>query len=120
MVTKREQRRRQSLQRHDEQFRATAAELAEVGYVLQGSITKRWMTCGQQACRCTTDADARHGPYYVWTAKRSGKTKSVYLTAEQAAACAQWIENTRRLERLVAKLRQISRRIAKLEQIPDL
>ena len=120
MVTQREQRRRQSLQRHDEQYRATTAELAEVGYVLQGSITKRWMPCGQKACRCTTDTGARHGPYYMWTAKRSGKTKSVYLSAEQAAVCAEWIENNRRLERLVATLRRISRRIAKLEQIPDL
>jgi len=120
MISKREERRRQALQQLDMQYRATAAELAEIGYVLQGSITRRWMTCGQQACRCTTDTDARHGPYYMWTAKRSGKTKSVYLSKEQATVCADWIENNRRLGRLVAKLRQLSRRIAKLEQIPDL
>jgi hypothetical protein len=119
MSIKREERRRQTLERQSEQYRKTAEEIASLGYVLQGSIVKRWMACGKAACPCTDDPAARHGPYYAWTYKRGGKTVCVYLTAEQAAVCSQWIKNNRRLERLVAKLRAVSRRIAQLEEIPS-
>ena len=118
LETKAQQRHRRAQERMEEQYRAIAAELSTIGYVLQGSITKRWMTCGRAACGCLDDPDARHGPYYSWTYKRSGKTVSVYLSHEQAKVCAEWIKNNRRLERIVHRLRTLSRRIAQLEQIP--
>ena len=118
MGAKSDARRRRALERQDEQYRALAAELAAIGYVLQGSITKRWMACGKVACRCTDDPQARHGPYHAWTYKRGGKTVCLYLSAEQAAVCTEWIKNNRRLERIVARLRVLSRRIAQLRQIP--
>jgi len=118
MEAKNIDRRRRALERQLERYRALAAELPTIGYVLQGSITRRWMTCGKSACPCTDDPAARHGPYYAWTWKRGGKTVCVYLSAEQAAICAQWIKNNRRLEHIVAKLRAISRRVAQLEKIP--
>jgi len=119
MSTKGDERRRQALEREHQQHRKTAEELATLGYVLQGSIARRWMTCGKAACPCTDDPTARHGPYYTWTFKRGGKTVCVYLTADQATLCSQWINNNRRLERLVAKLRAVTRRIAQLQQIPS-
>ncbi len=119
MSTQGDVRRKQALEREHQQYRKTAEELASLGYVLQGSIGKRWMTCGKVACSCTEDPAARHGPYYTWTFKRGGKTVCVYLTAQQAHTCSQWINNNRRLERLVAKLRAVTRRIAQLEQIPS-
>lgn len=118
MESKAHQRRKRALERQQEQYRATAAELSAVGYVLQGSITKRWMTCGRASCGCLDNPDARHGPYYSWTYKRDGMTVSVYLSPEQAAICAQRIKNNRRFERTVRRLRLISRRIAELEDIP--
>lgn len=116
--TKAQRRRRLARERQAEQYRAIATELAAIGYVLQGSITKRWMTCGRASCGCLDDPEARHGPYYSWTYKRGGKTVSVYLSPEQARLCADWIKNNRRLERIVHRLRALSRRIAQLEQIP--
>ena len=118
MTTKKEQRRQRSLNRLDEQYRELAAELATTGYVLQGSLTKRWMTCGKVACRCTDDPDARHGPYYTWTFKRTAKTVCIYLRPEQADLCAQWIKNNRRLERILRQMRTISRRAAQRKDIP--
>ncbi len=113
-----DRRRTRTLESQHEQYRALAAELATIDYVLQGSIAKRWMSCGKVACRCTDDPDARHGPYHAWTYKRGGKTVCVYLTAEQATVCAQWIQNNRRLEHIIGRLRAISRRVAQLQDIP--
>jgi len=118
METEGHARRQRALQGQHEQYRALAAELATIGYVLQGSITKRWMACGKDACRCTDDRDARHGPYHAWTYKRGGKTVCVYLSADQAAVCGRWIKNNRRLEHTIGRLRDISRRVAQLQEIP--
>jgi hypothetical protein len=112
-------RRQQALENQDAKYRALTAELATVGYVLQGSITKRWMACGKSTCRCTDDPSARHGPYYAWTYKRGGKTVCIYLSPDQAATCEQWIKNNRRLQQIICRLRIISRRVAQLHQIPS-
>src|SRR5690606_20626548 len=112
MESKAQQRRMRALERQHELYRETATELATIGYVLQGSLTKRWMTCGRASCGCLDNPDARHGPYCSWTYKRDGKTLSTYLSPTQAALCSEWIKNNRRLERTVRKLRLISRRIA--------
>ena len=119
MAKPRDSHRRQALESQDAQYRALTAELAAIGYILQGSITKRWMACGKLACRCTNDPDARHGPYYAWTFKRRGKTVCLYLSPDQAARCEQWIENNRRLQQIIRRLRAISQRIARLHQIPS-
>lgn len=107
-----------AVERQAQQYRALVNELSTIGYVLQGSITKRWMTCGRALCGCSDDSHARHGPYYSWTYKRGGKTVCVYLSAEQAALCAEWIKNNRRLDRILRQLRAVSRRIARLQGIP--
>ena len=113
-----DQRRQRAIDRLDQQYRALAAQLATTGYVLQGSIGKRWMACGKIACRCTNDPDFRHGPYFTWTFKRKAKTVCIYLSPDQADLCAKWIKNNRNLERIVRQMRTISRRAAKLIDIP--
>jgi hypothetical protein len=63
-----------------------------VGYALRGTITKCLMPCGKPTCRCKADPPLLHGPYYLWTRRVAGKTRTVrltYLTAEQAARVSQ-------------------------------
>jgi len=62
-----------------------AEELAEPSPMRRGSVAERLMKCGQKACRCQQDPAARHGPYFSLTRTTGGKTRSRYLTAEQAA-----------------------------------
>lgn len=93
-------------------------ELARVGFVLQGSLSERWMLCGKADCRCRHDPDARHGPYYQWGRKTRGKTVSSYLSLEQAALCKRWVSNNREMEKIIKRLRRISLRAARLFQIP--
>ena len=62
-----------------------AARLAEPNPMRRGSVSERYMKCGQRACRCQEDLQARHGPYYSLTRAEGGTTRSPYLTSEQAA-----------------------------------
>ncbi len=110
-------RREQALRRCEQEYQALKTQIDGLGYILQGSLRERWMQCGKQACRCYTDPQARHGPYYQWSWAEQGKTKSVYLDADQAKQCREWIQNHRELERLLKLMRAVSLRVARLLEI---
>ncbi len=69
-----------------------AATLATPAPMRRGSVSERSMKCGQKQCRCHQDPQARHGPYYSLTRMEGGKTRSRYLSAQQAALAKQQIE----------------------------
>jgi hypothetical protein len=45
-----------------------------------------------------------HGPYWSWTRKVAGKTRTRYLSAEQHLDYGSWFETAKRLRDLVAQL----------------
>lgn len=69
-----------------------AARLAEPKPMRRGSVSERSMKCGQKGCRCQQDPQARHGPYYSLTRAEGGKTRSRYLSAEQAELARRQVE----------------------------
>jgi hypothetical protein len=107
-------RQQEALKRQAAKYEDAKSPVADLGFVLQGSVVERWMECGKPACRCHEDPAARHGPYYQWSWKTRGKTHAVYLTDEQAAQCRQWVKNNRRLDKIVKRLRTVSLRAASL------
>jgi hypothetical protein len=111
------QRQQSILRTCEREYGKIQADMSALGFVLQGSVTERWMECGNVTCQCHSDRKARHGPYCQWSWKAKGKTHSVYLTAEQAAICREWIGNHRRLEKLLKKLRALSLRAAAVYDI---
>jgi hypothetical protein len=60
-----------------------AGEIAKIGFVLPGSVTKRYLTCTHQGCRCHGEPPRLHGPYWYWTRKVNGKTVTKSLREEQ-------------------------------------
>jgi hypothetical protein len=81
--------------------RKLAEKVAEPRPMRRGSVSKRSMKCGQKECRCQHDPDARHGPYYSLTRVEEGKTRSRYLTVEQATVARQQIEAGQEFRRQV-------------------
>lgn len=85
-----------------------AHALAELGFVLPGTLTERPMRCGHQNCRCHADPPTLHGPYHQWTRKVAGKTVTRFLTDDQLADYSDWFDNQRRLRTLVQQLQALS------------
>ncbi len=110
-------RTRRALEHCQQEYDQLKAELANLGFVLPGSVAQRRMKCGKPSCRCQHDPEARHGPYIQWTWNTKGETFSTYLDPDQAALCKEWIQNTRRLRRLISQMRQLSMRAARLQRI---
>jgi len=90
------------------QFEAYRNELDQIGFILAGTITKRFMRCGTVGCRCQTDPNALHGPYYEWTRKVRGKTVSLRLKKKEAEQLMEWIENKRRFYEIISKMEKIT------------
>ena len=68
-----------------------ASELAHPQPMRRGSVSERAVKCGKTGCAGADDPSARQGPYFSLTQAVEGKTRSRFLTAEQAALAQQQI-----------------------------
>ena len=53
--------------------------LASTGDMRRGSITEVYRSCGKPTCACAAADHPGHGPYYAFTTKVEGKTKTLQL-----------------------------------------
>jgi len=74
------------------QVRQLVTEFADAKPMRRGSLSERTIKCSKRSCACAQDPKARHGPYYSFTHAVRGKTRSRYLTAEQADLVRQQID----------------------------
>jgi hypothetical protein len=99
---------------HEKRYRELAAQLATIGLIHSGSVTRRYTRCGTPSCKCHAEPPQPHGPYYQWTAKINGKTVTRRLSAGEAELYQEWIANDRRLRRLIQQMRQVAAKAAEL------
>jgi len=78
-------------------------QIAAMGLVAQGTVSKRTKVCGRLNCRCAEDPKARHGPYYEWTRREKGRYVHSVISAEQAEELVAAIDNHRRVLTLLAR-----------------
>jgi len=76
--------------------RQLASELADAKPMRRGSLSDRTIKCSKPGCACAQDPKARHGPYHSLTHAVAGKTRSRFLTAEQADLAQQQIDAGRK------------------------
>src|ERR1700680_357361 len=75
-----------------ERIRDLATQLAQAKPMRRGSLSERYVKCSKPGCPCSERPEARHGPYFSWTRKIDGRTRSKFLTPEQAATVRRQIE----------------------------
>jgi len=93
---------------YERQYRALAAQLADIGYICAGSLARRHNRCGKPNCRCHDEPPQMHGPYWQWTAKVNGKTVNRRFNETQAALYQKWIANDRQLRDVITQMRHIA------------
>ena len=95
----------------EQRYQALKNEVAGVGPIRRGSLVRRFMPCGKAGCRCQATPPQLHGPYYQWTRKVDGKTVTVRVKRDQAKRLQQWIDNGRRLDKLVGQMERVCFRL---------
>ena len=88
-----------------------AAELAQAGYALPGTLTVRAYACGKPGCRCHADPPRLHGPYAEWTRKIAGQTVTRRLTPRELADYQPLFDNAKKLRALLAELQDLTLKI---------
>jgi Family of unknown function (DUF6788) len=88
-----------------------AAQLAQAGFALPGSLIVRAYACGKPGCRCHADPPRLHGPYAEWTRKIGGKTITRRLTPRQLAEYQPLFDNAKKLRTLLSELQDLTLQI---------
>ena len=100
------------MQSYIKEYRNLTTTLPETGFIWPGHIQRRYLTCGKPNCVCHTDSESRHGPYAYWTSKKNKKTVSRLLRPEEADLLEDWIDNRRKLEAVIRKMKSLSQKAA--------
>lgn len=54
-------------------------DLARTPDMRPGSLTETYRKCGKDLCRCAGKGDRGHGPYFAYTVKVDGRTRTLQL-----------------------------------------
>jgi hypothetical protein len=100
---------RKALKECELKHKALAQKIADIGFIWQGSVSKRYLKCGKATCACQKDPDARHGPYYYWTTKVGGKSVAKKLDGVHAELLQQWVKNRIEMDSIIAEMRKVSK-----------
>ena len=63
---------------------ALSSQVGEPKPMRRGSLSERYVKCNKPGCPCGGGEDARHGPYFSVSRVVQGKTKSRWLSADEA------------------------------------
>jgi hypothetical protein len=87
-------------------------EIAQMGDMRRGSITETFRPCGKANCACSQADHPGHGPYYAFTTKVAGKTKTVQLRAGSRLTKFQGeVDAYRRFRSLTGQLLEVNEAI---------
>ena len=68
-----------SLEELESQRAGLLRALAQTGDMRRGSINEVYRRCGKDNCACADPTHPGHGPFYAYTTKVAGKTKTLQL-----------------------------------------
>lgn len=94
----------------EREYQELKRQILALGWARPGSVTRRFMPCGNPACRCMREPPLLHGPYYQWSHKIRGTTRSERLSEDQARRAKEWAANYRKLKQLLRRMERIALR----------
>lgn len=89
-------------------------QIAELGDLRPGALSKQYNICGTPNCRCKADPPVKHGPYYQISFTRHGKSSSQFVREEDLIEVQQQLENYRLLRDLVDEWVTLSAQLSSL------
>jgi hypothetical protein len=98
------------LRDYKKEYEGIKTRLLNIGFICKGSITERWLPCGNPNCACHKDPKNRHGPYYQLSWKEKGKTVSHFLSGDTVDLYREWMQNRRMLMDIIDEMEVVSRK----------
>ena len=102
------------LQQIEQQITRIKKELAGLGPLHPGSLSRQYNVCGKPGCRCKArPKPRRHGPYYKVSYVFRGHFTSRFVPCEQVKAVRAELANYKRLRKLTDAWVELALRLAK-------
>jgi hypothetical protein len=95
-----------------QRLEARRRELGQGGISIGGSLVRTLRKCGRENCRCAQDPEARHAAH-VLTTKVRRKTKVVYVPVDMVEEARLWVQERRRIRRLLAEMDALAERLVR-------
>ena len=90
---------------NDPKFEEIKTKILALGPIVPGTLRKVYLRCGKKNCRCQTNRkDHWHGPYSFWDRKEDKKLSSRSIPPELVCLIRGWIENRRKLDRIISQM----------------
>ena len=103
----------------EKQVETIKRELAQLGDLRPGSLSKQYNVCGNPNCRCKASPPKKHGPYYQLSSTRKGKSRSKFVRNEDIAAVRAHLKNYAKLRKLTERWIDLAEEIAILRLEKD-
>jgi hypothetical protein len=94
-----------------QRIKARIKKLGECNTFISGSFVRTGRKCGNPSCRCATGGE-KH-PCCLLTSKVKGKTKAVYVPVAMETEVEQWVNEYRKIKKLLKEIDQMSEQIIK-------
>jgi hypothetical protein len=85
----------------EQRIAAIKREIAALGPLRPGSLSRQYNVCGNPTCRCKAAPSQRHGPYYQLSYTYQKKSSSQFVRAPEVADVESQLKNYERLRALV-------------------
>ncbi len=108
-------RRPQSLETRIEKIKR---QIAELGDLRPGTLTRQYNVCGKPDCRCKATPPRKHGPYYQVSFTWQGKSKTQFVRQQDLATVKQQLRNYRRLRQLLDRWIALALELSRLRLQP--
>jgi len=89
-------------------------EIAALGDLRPGALSRQYNVCGNPKCRCKADPPAKHGPYYQLSYTWRGKSTTRFVKKDDLAKVKEQVRNYRRLRQLVDRWVALSMEISRI------
>ena len=87
-------------------------KLADVSFVLRGTLRRHGNICGNPKCRCKHPTNPKlHGPYDYLSHRYKDKTQTIYLNKKKLMYSKEGIGNYKKMLKVIYRLSEINFRI---------
>jgi hypothetical protein len=102
-----------ALQRRIERIKT---EIAALGPLRPGTLSRQYNVCGTPGCRCKEDPEQRHGPYYQLSYTWHGRSRSEFVREPEVARVQEQLQSYARLRTLVDQWVDAAIELARIER----
>lgn len=110
-----------TLAKIEDQRRQLYQQMSSFGDLRAGTISVHFSKCGKKNCACYQKGHPGHGPRYLWSATRQGKTVAQHLRlGTELDEARKQVDEGRRFQSCCQEIIELNEKICRLRPVPEI